>query len=122
MGGMEQIGAAWQRASQRIDRQDARRLMEHVLACTHADLIAHPERELSTAQASQFADLLVRREAGEPLAYLLGSAFFMGFEFSVSPAVLIPRPETEVLVDEARKRAQGFVLSLIHISEPTRPY
>ena len=55
MGGMEQIGAAWQRASQRIDRQDARRLMEHVLACTHADLIAHPERELSTAQASQLS-------------------------------------------------------------------
>ncbi|MBL8413776.1 MAG: peptide chain release factor N(5)-glutamine methyltransferase [Propionivibrio sp.] len=108
MGGTEQIGAAWRRASQRIDRRDARRLLEHVGACTHADLIAHPERELSTAQAAQFADLLVRREAGEPLAYLLGSAFFKGLEFTVSPAVLIPRPDTEVLVDEALKRAQAF--------------
>ena len=108
MGGTEQIGVAWRRASQRIDRRDARRLLEHVGACTHADLIAHPERELSAAQSVQFADLLLRREAGEPLAYLLGSAFFKGLEFAVSPAVLIPRPDTEVLVDEALKRAQAL--------------
>lgn len=108
MGGTEPIGAAWRRASQRIDRRDARRLLEHVGACTHADLIAHPESALSSAQATRFADLLLRREAGEPLAYLLGSAFFKGLEFAVSPAVLIPRPDTEVLVDEALKRAQAF--------------
>ena len=108
MSGTEPIGAAWRRASQRIERLDARRLLEHVAACTHADLIAHPERELSIAQSAQFADLLVRREAGEPLAYLLGSAFFKGLEFAVSPAVLIPRPDSEVLVDAALKRAQDF--------------
>ena len=108
MGGTEQIGAAWRRASQRIDRRDARRLLEHVVACTHADLIAYPERELSAAQAARFANVLVRREAGEPLAYLLGSAFFKGLEFAVSPAVLIPRPDTEVLVDQALKQAQAM--------------
>lgn len=109
MGGAQQIGAAWRAASQRIDRLDARRLLEHVAECTHADLIAHPERKLSTAQTDQFANLLMRREAGEPLAYLLGSTFFKGLEFAVSPAVLIPRPETEVLVDVALKRAQALV-------------
>jgi release factor glutamine methyltransferase len=108
MSATEQIGATWRRASQRIDRLDARRLLDHVVACTHADLIAHPEREISAAQSAQFADLLVRREAGEPLAYLLGSAFFKGLEFAVSPAVLIPRSDTEVLVDEALRRAQVF--------------
>jgi len=108
MGGREQIGAAWRRASQHIDRRDARRLLEHVGACTHADLIAHPERELSAAQSARFADLLLRRAAGEPLAYLLGSTFFKGLEFAVSPAVLIPRPDTEVLVDKALQRAQSF--------------
>jgi len=108
MGGTEQIGEVWRRASQRIDHRDARRLLEHVGACTHADLIAHPERELTAAQAARFADLLLRRAAGEPLAYLLGSTFFKGLEFAVSPAVLIPRPDTEVLVDEALQRAQCF--------------
>ncbi|MFZ4537434.1 peptide chain release factor N(5)-glutamine methyltransferase [Propionivibrio sp.] len=96
-----QIGAAWRQASQRIDRLDARLLLEYVCACTHADLIGHPEREMTTAQSAKFDALLSRREAGEPLAYLLGSAYFCGLEFAVSPAVLIPRPDTEVLVDQA---------------------
>ena len=101
----EQIGAVWRRASQRIDRLDARLLLEHVCGCRHADLIAHPERELTEAQATRFDVLLSRREAGEPLAYLVGNAFFYGLEFAVSSAVLIPRDDTEVLVDQALERA-----------------
>ncbi len=100
------IGEAWRQASRRIDRQDARLLLEHVCGCKHADLIAHPERELTDAQALRFEDLVSRRAAGEPLAYLVGSAWFHGLEFAVTPAVLIPRPETEVLVDLAVERAQ----------------
>ena len=50
----------------------------------------------------------MRREAGEPLAYLLGSAYFCGLEFAVSKAVLIPRPDTEVLVEQAKLRAQAL--------------
>ena len=100
------LGAAWRQTCQRIDRLDARLLIETLCACTHAELIAHPERELSDAQASQLEALTARREAGEPLAYLLGSSWFYGLEFAVSPDVLIPRPETALLVDLAAERAQ----------------
>jgi release factor glutamine methyltransferase len=102
----EGIGDAWRRASQRIARLDARLLLEQVCGCTHVDLIAHPERKLLVAEAAQFEALVERRASGEPQAYLVGSAFFYGLEFYVSPAVLIPRPDTEVLVEQARKRAQ----------------
>ena len=104
----EQIGAVWRWASQRIDRLDARLLLEHVCGCRHADLIAHPERELTDAQSVRFEALLSRREAGEPLAYLVGSAYFYGLEFAVSSAVLIPRDDTEVLVGLALERALEF--------------
>jgi len=104
----EPIGNAWRRASQRIDRLDARLLLEHVCGCRHADLIARPERELTDAQSARFERLLARRAAGEPLAYLVGSAFFYGLEFAVSPDVLIPRDDTEVLVDRALERARSW--------------
>ena len=100
------IGALWRQASTRIDRNEARQLLQHVADCSHADLIANPERELGVEQAAQHEALVARREAGEPLAYLLGSAYFCGLEFTVSSAVLIPRPDTEVLVDEACRRAR----------------
>ena len=103
------LGALWRAASQRIDRLDARLLIEAVCACTHAELIAHPERESSDAQAKQLETLISRREAGEPLAYLLGSAWFAGREFAVSPAVLIPRPDTEVLVEQGLAAIAGVV-------------
>jgi len=101
MLGAATLGEACRNAGRRIARLDARLLLEHVCCCTYTDLIAHPERELSDDQAARFEALLARREAGEPLAYLVGSAFFCGLEFAVSPAVLIPRPETEVLVEQA---------------------
>jgi len=101
------LGETWRNACQRIDRLDARLLLEHVSGCTHSDLIAHPERELTPAQDVQFAALLARRADGEPLAYLVGSAGFYGREFLVSPVVLIPRPDTELLVELAAARARG---------------
>ncbi len=100
------IGDAWRQAARRIGRLDARLLLEHVRGCTHAELIAHPEFEMTEAQAVRFEGLVSRRTAGEPLAYLVGSAWFHGLEFAVTPAVLIPRPDTEVLVDQAVERAQ----------------
>lgn len=93
------IGAAWRRACDRIDRKEARLLLEKTCGATHADLISRPERGLDAAQTAAFDALLARRVAGEPLAYLLGSVWFDGLEFFVSPAVLIPRPDTEVLVE-----------------------
>ncbi|MBN9424372.1 MAG: peptide chain release factor N(5)-glutamine methyltransferase [Candidatus Accumulibacter sp.] len=99
------MGEAWRAASRRIDRLDARLLVEHVVGCTHADLIARPETPLSAEQSAALDALVARRTAGEPLAYLTGSAMFHDFEFHVSPAVLIPRPETELLVELGAKFA-----------------
>ena len=102
------IGALWRQACSRIDRIEARQLLQYVGAFPHAELIAHSERELSEAQFAQYQALVARRAAGEPLAYLLGSAFFGGLEFAVSKAVLIPRADTEVLVDQACRRARAW--------------
>ena len=98
-------GEAWRQAGQRIGRQEARLLLEHVCGCTHATLIAHPEQVLSKEQTIRFEGLVQRRLGGEPFAYLVGSAWFMGLEFVVDPAVLVPRPETELLVDLAARHA-----------------
>ena len=103
------IGLAWREASQRIDRLDARLLVEHCTGCTHADLIARPERTVTPEQAAQLAVLVARRAAGEPLAYLVGTADFHGLEFAVSPAVLIPRPDTAVLVELAVEHVQQLI-------------
>ncbi len=73
----------------------------------------HPERELDIADTEQLESLIAHRLAHEPLAYLLGDAPFLGRDFEVTPATLIPRPATEVLVrdaiDEARMRYAGTI-------------
>jgi release factor glutamine methyltransferase len=106
--GERSLGALWRAAGARIDRLDARLLLEHVAGCTHAELIAHPERELSAAQRARFEALVTRRERGEPYAYLVGSASFHGLDFTVSPAVLIPREDTGVLVEQALRRVRAM--------------
>jgi release factor glutamine methyltransferase len=87
-----------------IPRSERRLLLGHVLQKTHAFMAAHPEVELIATQQNLFESLVKRREAGEPIAYLLGEKEFYGRMFSVSPAVLIPRPETEILVDWVREK------------------
>lgn len=100
------IGEAWRVASLSIDRLDARLLVQHVAGCTHVDLLVRPERALSTDQLARLWVLVKRRSDGEPLAYLVNSAAFYALEFLVTPAVLIPRPETELLVELAIERLQ----------------
>ncbi|MEF8700099.1 MAG: peptide chain release factor N(5)-glutamine methyltransferase [Candidatus Accumulibacter sp. UW26] len=102
------IGEAWRAASRQLDRLDARLLVEQVAGCTHADLLAHPLRPLAADRWACLEALIRRRAAGEPLAYLLRSAGFYGREFLVTPAVLIPRPETELLVELALPILQGL--------------
>jgi release factor glutamine methyltransferase len=80
---------------------DAQVLLAHVLEQPRAWLLAHPETELTPAQAAAFETCLVRLERGEPLPYLLGHWEFYGLEFIINPSVLIPRPETELLVETA---------------------
>ena len=82
-------------------RGERRLLLEAVLARPHAWLASHPEAELAPGQAERYRTLLARRAAGEPVAYLTGTREFYGLPFAVTPAVLIPRPETEGLVDWA---------------------
>jgi len=77
-------------------------LLMHVFPdLTHARIVAYPERELDAASYQIFEALARRRLAGEPLAYLVGMREFYGRAFQVGPAVLIPRPETEHLVEAA---------------------
>jgi release factor glutamine methyltransferase len=92
----------------RIDRLDARLLLEYASGCSHADLLARPETPLSPPAEAQFLAWIERRATGEPLAYLVGESEFRGRVFQVSPAVLIPRPETEVLIDLALDRVRGL--------------
>jgi len=87
-----------------IDATDARMLLQSVLNTSHAHLIAHPGQELAPEQAQQFYSLAARRAAGEPVAYLVGEREFYSLNFKVTPAVLIPRPETELLVDLTLER------------------
>lgn len=84
-----------------LDRVDARLLMQHVLGVDRAWLIAHGSEAPSADALSRFVDLTARRHNGEPVAYLLGQREFYGRPFHVTPDVLIPRPETELLVEAA---------------------
>ena len=74
-------------------------ILSEILGLNRAQLIAFPERQVSEALAKQCEALATRREQGEPMAYILGRKEFYGIDFIVSPAVLVPRPETEVIVD-----------------------
>ena len=94
-------------AAQRIGRREARELMQHACRCTHAELIAHGDALLAPEEAAAYAELVACRVGGAPLAYLLGSAWFAGREFAVTPAVLIPRPDTEVLVEQGLAAVAG---------------
>jgi release factor glutamine methyltransferase len=91
-----------------IAANEARLLLLHVTGVTATTLAAHPEQELRPTQTASFLSLLRRRAAGEPIAYLTGGREFYGRDFEVSPAVLIPRPETEHLVECAIEKARGL--------------
>src|SRR5690606_13245070 len=85
----------------RLPALEARMLWQHILQVSRAWLIAHDDTSIPEETLQAFRKLEVRRLAGEPMAYILGVREFMGHEFQVSPAVLIPRPETELLVETA---------------------
>lgn len=85
-------------------RLDARVLAAHVLGVDTAWLIAHDTDPLADTHAAAFESLLTRRLEGVPIAYLVGTREFYGRPFQVSPGILIPRPDTELLVDLALAR------------------
>jgi release factor glutamine methyltransferase len=79
-------------------------LLQEVLHVQRVYLVAHPERNLDETELGHYNRLLQRRLAGEPIAYILGEREFFGLNFKVTPATLIPRPDTELLVELAIKR------------------
>ncbi len=94
-------------------RTDAQLLLGHVAGKEKEWILAHGEAFLSQAQAAQFDALCEERATGKPLAYILGFAGFCGREFAVNDKVLVPRPETEHVVEEALEYIRdrvGFLL------------
>lgn len=106
------VVAALQEARASIPLREARHLLCHVLGVTPAALEAHPERKVSPGDTAAFRALVARRAAGEPVAYLTGRREFYGLDFHVTPDVLIPREETELLVDIAREAKASHILEL----------
>lgn len=89
-------------------RRDAETLLCFVSGLTYASLLAHATDELNMAHASEFAARIERRHAGEPIQYITGETEFYGLPFHVTRDVLIPRPETEHLVERVIELAHGF--------------
>lgn len=88
-------------------RLDAELLLAHALGQSRSYLRTWPEREPSAAQCAAFSALLERRRAGEPVAYLLGRQGFWSLDLEVAPHTLIPRPDTELLVETALALGPG---------------
>ena len=87
-------------------RLDAELLLAHVLGVNRAAILAWPERRLTPKELTQHRNLVARRASREPLAYILGHREFFGLDLVVDARVLIPRPETELLVEHALAMGQ----------------
>lgn len=101
------VGMALNSATQRLKEAqvegawlDAQVILAHTLGVNRAWLFAHGEEEMSARKAARFTDYIARRIAHEPVAYLVGHKEFYGIDLLVDKRVLVPRPETEMLVDE----------------------
>ncbi len=81
-------------------------LLMHVLGCDRGYLHAHPERELSAESTERYMRLIAERATGKPTQYIIGHQEFWGLDFEVTPEVLIPRPETEHVVETVLDLAQ----------------
>lgn len=90
-----------------VDRFDAQLLLGHVLGRDRAWLLAHDDATLADEDSVRFDALVARRSGGEPVAYLLGQKEFHGLSLQVDARVLVPRPDTEVLVDWAIELLRG---------------
>lgn len=108
------IGEALRDGSVRLEpvggtgRLDAVFLLAHAGGVSRAEMVAHRERELDADVGARFETLVARRERGEPLAYVTGEAGFCGRMFEVDPRVLVPRPETELLVEWAVRHLRAI--------------
>ena len=104
---LEQTLARLQEAGIEEARRNAEWLLEEGLGASRVEILARPEAPVSTGEALQVEALVARRLRREPLQYVLGHADFFGLRLRVTPAVLIPRPETEEVAEEALRRLDG---------------
>lgn len=100
------------KATTSVNRLDAELILAHTLGVERSFLHAHPEKELTEAQIRQSDHNLQRRAQNEPLAYITGVKSFYGRDFKVTKDVLIPRPETEVLIEIAKNLKPATVLDV----------
>ncbi|MET0382357.1 MAG: peptide chain release factor N(5)-glutamine methyltransferase [Burkholderiaceae bacterium] len=108
MASTQTIAQALRGARERgVERLDAQLLLGRVLGRSRAWLMAHGEDPIAPGPAAEFAALALRRADGEPFAYLVGEREFHGLTLAVDPAVLVPRPDTETLVDWALELLAG---------------
>ena len=98
-----------------VSRRDAETLALHVLGRDRAWLLAHPEAEISAANEAEFHRLVQRRAGREPLQYITRAQEFYGLDLHVTPAVLIPRPETEHLVETVLRWAEKQPRAELHV-------
>lgn len=101
---MTTVATLLRQARERIDPAEAELLLAHALGRSRTWLLVHADDEIAADDAARFEALVERRVAGEPVAYLTGSRGFWTLDFAVTPATLIPRPETELLVELALAR------------------
>lgn len=106
-------------ASGESPRADADALLCHLLDCRRSYLMTWPEHELDAAQQATLAGWLARRLNGEPIAHLIGEREFWSLPLKVSPATLIPRPDTEVLVEQALARLPDGPCALLDLGTGT---
>jgi release factor glutamine methyltransferase len=95
-----------------IDPREARLLLAAAAGLTQTAIVAYPERALAAEACASYSKLLARRKAGEPVAYILGRQEFYGLELDVGPGALIPRPESELIVDLALQLSFASVVDL----------
>jgi len=95
-----------------LEPREARLLLAHATGFSSAAVVAFPERSLTDEATGRFAAFAERRRCGEPVAYIVGEKEFYGLPITVTPSVLIPRPETELLVDLAIQRPFTAVADL----------
>jgi release factor glutamine methyltransferase len=97
-----------------LDALETRILLTHALSLSRVQLITQSERKMTADEAQRLSDLFERRSNGEPIAYITGEREFFGLGLLVTPAVLIPRPETELLVELAVERLpdHGSILDM----------
>ncbi len=101
---MTRIETLLRAAREQIEPGEAEWLLSHVLGKSRSWLYSHGDEVLDAATARRFDSLLARRAAGEPVAYLIGRRGFWQFDLQVTPATLIPRADTELLVEQALER------------------